>query len=112
MDPTVDNIEQAHIEALEAAQKAAQDSLNKHGELGCCGFAWVTIYDVKLSTKLGKKLKALGFSKAYGGGIEYWNPSKSHVQCLHTKELGANAYAATMRRLFPNMKIYAGSRMD
>ena len=48
----------------------------------------------------------------WGESIICGHLGKSHVQCLHTKELGANAYAATMRRLFPNMKIYAGSRMD
>jgi len=101
-----------HEAAMAAASNATVEYLYKHGDRDCCGFAWVTIYDVKLSTKLGKHLVKLGFSKAYGGGIQLWNPSKNYTQALTAKEKGAEAYAEVMRKAFPNMKIYAGSRMD
>ena len=75
-----------------------------------CGFAWVTVYDVKLSTKLSKEMAKLGFSKAHGDGIQLWNPSKSPVQNVDIKLEGAEAYAGLLRH--HGFKAYANSRWD
>ena len=100
-----------HAEAIQAAQTATQQALANSRGFDCCGFAWVTVYE-KGTSKLVRELKTLGFSKAYGGGYQLWNPSGSHTQEITAKEKGAEAYADVFRKYFPDMKIYAGSRMD
>jgi len=106
----LDNIENVHNMATQAAQKATEDFLAKHGDRDACGFAWVTVYE-KGSTKLGRALKAVGFKPAYGGGLQLWNPSGSWTQCITAKEEGAEAYAKVLKS-FGIEKAYAGSRMD
>ena len=108
----IEQIGSAVAKAKIAAQVATENFLAKHGDRDCCGFAWVTVYDVKLSTKIGKAFAAAGFSKAYGGGIQMWNPSGNFTQALTAKEKGAEAFCASMRAEFPELKVYAGSRMD
>ena len=100
-----------HNTAMVAAQKATEDHLNTHGEADACGFAWVTAY-VNGASKLGKSFKAQGFDKAYGGGWQPWNPSKSYTQSISAKERGAQAYVDVIRTALPTVKIYASSRMD
>lgn len=104
------NFAQIHAEATAAAAQAAKEFLAKHGDRDACGFAWVTVYGVKLNTRLGKVMKALGFRSAYGGGIQLWNPSGAHTQAITAKEEGAQAYAAVLKRY--GITAYAGSRMD
>jgi hypothetical protein len=107
---TIDNIGAVHATATQAARKTTEDFLAKHGDRDCCGFAWVNIYKVKGSSKLGKALMSVGFSKAYGGGLQLWNPSGSFTQCITAKEEGARAYADEFRKY--GIEAYAGSRMD
>ena len=103
--------ETIHNNAMQAAQKATDDYINQYGEHDACGFAWVTAY-VNGASKLGKSFKAVGFDKAYGGGWQLWNPSKSYTQSISAKEVGAQAYVDTIRTALPTVKIYASSRMD
>jgi hypothetical protein len=107
---TLENVESVHAQATAAARKATEDFLAKHGDRDLCGFAWCTVYE-KGSTKLGKALTKLGFSKAYGGGLQLWNPSGSRTQCITAKEEGARAYADVFRAAGFE-KAYAGSRLD
>lgn len=102
--------EAIHTEATNAATTAAMQTYNRTGEADCCGFAWVTVYDVKLSSKDGKAFKAMGFDKAYGGGLQLWNPSGLPTQSITAKEDGARAYANVLQA--NGYKAYAGSRMD
>lgn len=104
------NFAEIHRIASEAAAKATQDFLNKHGDRDACGFASVRVYNVKLNTKLGKAMAACGFRKCYSGGIELWNPSKSFTQAITAKEEGAQAYAKVLESA--GLKAYAWSRMD
>ena len=97
--------------AQKAAQKATEDFLAKHGDRDACGFAWVNVYDVRSNSKVGKVLALAGFKKAYGGGLQLWNPSGSWTQCITAKEVGAQAYADVLRAAGIE-KAYAGSRMD
>lgn len=98
------------LEAVAEAAKATEDFLAQHGDRDCCGFAWVTVYE-KGSTKLGRALIAAGFSKAYGGGLQMWNPSGNHTQSITAKEVGAEAAAKVLTEQL-GVKAYAGSRMD
>jgi len=104
------NFDQIHAMALVVAAQATREFLEKHGDRDACGFAWVTVYGVKLNTKLGKAMKAAGFRKAYEGGIQLWNPSGSYTQAITAKEEGARAYADMLTRA--GITAYAGSRMD
>ena len=102
-----------HQEATAAARKAAADMLARiGGDRYACGFAWVEVYDVRLSTRVGKEFARLGFKKGYGrgAGIELWNPSGSPVQNVDVKEAGAQAYADVFKR--HGFKAYAASRLD
>lgn len=106
------NITQIHQEATAAAEKAAADMLNKiGGDCGACGFAWVEVFDVKLNTKLGKELQKIGFRRPYTGApVQLWNPSRSPVQNIDVKEVGAQAYAMVLRA--HGLNAYMNSRLD
>ena len=103
-------VEMAVREAQEAAARATGEFLQKHGDRDACGFAWVTVYE-KGSTKMGRALIKAGFSKAYGGGLQLWNPSGNPTQCISAKEEGAYAAAKVLTEKL-GVKAYAGSRMD
>jgi hypothetical protein len=105
----LDNIESIHNTAVEAAQKAESDFIAQHGEMAYCGFAWVTVPE-KASTKLGRALKTVGFTKAYGGGLQLWNPGGSFTQSMDVKETGARAYADTLKKF--GITAYMSSRAD
>ena len=109
-DYTVEDLQTIKAAALQHARDAAEASIEQHGEMGYCGFAWVTVYE-KGSTKLGRALKAVGFKPAYGGGLQLWNPSGHGTQSMSVKEAGAQAYADVLRS-FGIDKAYAGGRAD
>ena len=81
----MEQVQTVVLEAVAEAAKATEDFLAKHGDRDACGFAWVTVYE-KGSTKMGRALLKSGFSKAYGGGLQMWNPSGSWTQCITAKE--------------------------
>ena len=97
-------------QAKRAAEQATAEFLQRNGDHDACGFAWVTVYE-KGSTKLGRALLKLGFRKAYGGGLQWWNPSGSYTQAITAKEVGAQA-AVDVLRANLGVSAYAGSRMD
>lgn len=110
---------QAIIEEAKAAAKvAAQEYYAKEmggQDRGCCGFAWVNIYDyqgvtIKGNTKLGKLMKEVGVGQDWQRIFQIWNPSEMGVQNIDVKEVGARAAA----KVFQNhgFKAYAGSRLD
>ena len=104
-------ITQVHAEAVRAAQEATRKFLAQNGDRDCCGFAWVTCYE-KGTSKFVRELKKLGFRRSYNGGYQLWNPSGSYTQAITAKEVGAQAYADTFKKYYPEVKMYAGSRMD
>ena len=106
---TLANIESLHKAALVAAVTAEEEFRAKHGEPMYCGFAWVTVPE-KGSTKMGRALMNVGFTKAYGGGLQLWNPGGSYTQSMDVKEIGANAYAKVFRGA--GIDAYMGSRAD
>ncbi len=102
-------VAEAQTAAYEAAAKFFQERLGGRDQYAC-GFAWVNIYGVKGNTRLGKALSAAGVRKAYGGGLQMWNPSKFGCQNVDTLEAGAEAAADVFRKY--GFEAYAGSRLD
>ena len=102
-------LESLHQSALVAAANAETDFRTKHGEPMYCGFAWVHVSE-KASTKLGRALMKLGFSKAYGGGLRLSNPGGSFTQSMDIKETGAAAYAKVLQDA--GINAYMESRAD
>lgn len=97
-------------QARVAAALATSEFLQKHGDCDACGFAGVRVYE-KGSTKMGRALLANGFRRAYGGGLEWWNPSGSYTQAITAKEVGARAAAQVLSEQL-GLKAYAWSKLD
>ena len=109
-DYTVEDLLTIKAAALQHAEDAATKHLEQYGEHAYCGFAWVNIYGIKGNTKLGKRMKAAGFTKDYTGAYSIWNPSGLGTQCMSTKEAGAQAAAKVFKAA--GFTAYAGSRAD
>ena len=109
---SLEDIEEIHFEATLAAEQAAarffQEKLGGQDQMAC-GFAWVTVFE-KASTKLGKALMDIGFTKDYYGGLTLWDPSNSCSQSMDLKEAGSRAYADVF--VSHGIKAYMGSRAD
>ena len=103
------NIQDMHFRATKASMDATITHLRNHGEDYYCGFAWVQVSE-KASTKLGRALKSIGFTKAYGGGLQLWNPSGTMSQSMTLKEVGAQAYADVLKQA--GIPAYVQSRAD
>lgn len=74
-----------------------------------CGFAWVIIKPA--TGPLVKRLKELDLgSKAYGGGLQVWNPAKNNTQCMDALYKGAVAFANVLKA--EGVNCYADSRID
>lgn len=106
-----------HAEAVAAAKSAAADEAARWTEkfgspevAGACGFAWVNVYKVKLSTKVGKEFEAVGFRKSYHKGIEIYNPAGYVGQNVNIKYAGAKAYADVFKKY--GFDAYAADRLD
>jgi hypothetical protein len=106
------NIPQLHVEATRRAAAKAQELNATLGQAWPCGFAWVNITGVKLSTKQGKEFAKLGFRKAYGykNTVQLWNPSGHPTQNMDVKEEAAEQYADVFRAA--GFDAFVGSRMD
>ncbi len=107
----MDQVTLAVQEAQAEAAKATNAFLAQHGDRDACGFAWVTVHKVRSNSKLGKVLAQYGFRKAYGGGLQLWNPSRSGSQSISALEAGADACARVLREKL-GVEAYAGSRLD
>jgi len=83
---------------------------NEYGEPMYCGFAWVELPKMKLSTKLGKAFAQVGFKKSYRRGLTLWNPGDHHGQSMDCKEIGADAYAGVLEQY--GISAYGASRAD
>ena len=103
-------LETAITDGLVAAKLAAEIKHAEIGERDACGFAFVTVYDVRSNSKAGKLLAAYGFRKAYGGGLQLWDPSKHPTQSVSVLEAGASAMASELKAI--GLAAYAGSRLD
>jgi hypothetical protein len=107
-------VREAKQAAYYAADRFFQERLGGRDQYGC-GFAWVSIYElngnkIRSNSKVGKALAAEGVRKAYGGGLQLWNPSQYGCQNIDTLEAGAYAAAEVFTKY--GFKAYAGSRLD
>ena len=116
---TPEMIPEIHNRASPAAKTAVTDYLqdwtaktggNEYGEPMYCGFAWVEVPSIKLSTKIGKAFASVGFKKSYGRGVSLWNPGDHHGQSMDAKEAGADAYSNVLETY--GIKSYGASRAD
>jgi hypothetical protein len=104
-----DIVAEAKIEAYQAADRYFKEKLGGVDQYAC-GFAWVDIFGIKGSTKLGKLLTAAGVRKSYTGSFQIWNPAGYGCQNIDTLEAGAEAAAKVFKKY--GFKAYAGSRLD
>ena len=109
-DYTVEDLKTIKSAALQHAKDAAEAHLAQYGEHAYCGFAWINIYGIKGSTKLGRRMKQAGYEKDYSGAYSIWNPSGLGTQCMSTKEAGASAAAQVFKAA--GFTCYAGSSAD
>ena len=67
-------IKQIHEEALAASKKAVDDYLekwnketggNKYNEPIYCGFGWVSLFNVRSNSNIGKAFQEIGFKRSY-----------------------------------------------
>jgi hypothetical protein len=112
---TKDLLEKILDEAYLEAKKAAQEAYEKYGDRGACGFSWVVILShngevLNGRTKLGKLLKSVGVTQDYARRFHVWNPSRSPVQSVDVKDIGAEAYARVLRNY--GFDSYACTRLD
>jgi hypothetical protein len=106
-------VQMAHVKALDAAQKASREFADRYmggRDGGPCGFAWVNVFGVRSNSKLGRALSDVGFSKAYGGGLQQWN-RWWNGQSVDAAEHGAVEYARVIKEEL-GLEAYAGSRLD
>jgi hypothetical protein len=106
------NISELHAVATARAAAKARELNATLGQAWPCGFAWVNVTGVKLSTKVGKEFARLGFRKAYGykNTVQLWNPSGHPTQNMDVKEEAAEVYADVFRAA--GYDAFVGSRMD
>ena len=98
-------------EAFAEARKATNEYVKANGDNWWpCGFAWVTVKPA--TSRVAKILKdRYQASKAYGGGIQIWNPSGHMTQQMDAKQAGARAFAKVLKDQL-NINCYAECRMD
>jgi hypothetical protein len=111
------NYQAAHETASAAAQKAAETLNSLMGPEEArgldCGFAWVEAPKVKMNTREGKALKALGFKKIWSPakGAYLWSPAKVMTQSIGVLYAGAQAYAETFQAA-TGIEMHANKRYD
>jgi hypothetical protein len=108
-DQIIAIVAEAKAEANQAASKYFQEKLGGVDQYAC-GFAWVDLFGIKGSTKLGRAMTAAGIRKNYAGNFQIWNPSGFSCQNIDTLEAGAYAAAKVFEKY--GFRAYAGSRLD
>lgn len=111
---SLEELQQAHNGALEAAKQSAENFHSKHGDNSYCGFSWVFV-SVDGRSKESKMLKKIGFDKSWNSSeLILWNPSSSPAQSVDLKEAGTKAYIEFMEDsgAIPKGFFRAGSRAD
>jgi hypothetical protein len=99
------------LSAKQAAAAATASYLQTNPSWYPCGFAWIEVYGVKGSSKLGKELMKAGFTKNYGGGLRLSNTWSGTSQSMVAAEIGADAAAKVLTNLL-GVQAYGVSRID
>lgn len=92
--------------AMVAASLATDEHLKQFpNDWYPCGFAWVVLRPA--NSAMAKRLKDRGLGdKAYGGGLQVWNPSKNYTQCMAALRKGADAFAKVISEAGYNCTAY------
>lgn len=96
--------------AQHKAARATENYILDNGEnpMGC-GFAWVSVKNVR--GKKAELLKEFGFSRSYvGPGLRLHNPSQNVTQDMDAKMAGAEVYAQMLRDCGINAEAFC--RLD
>jgi len=105
---------EAHCAGIKAGEEAFPTPMVVVGggqryvvDEGACGFAWISVHPGNCSFAIWAK-KNLGYTKAYGGGVQRW--VHEFNQSITRKEAYARAYAEVLQDA--GIKAYMGSRLD
>lgn len=79
-----------------------------------CGFAWVHAPELRATSRAGKELMALGFTKGYPRGLQLWYSHMHDVptQSISVHQAAAAAYAEIMKDNPHGITFVTGSRYD
>lgn len=97
--------------AFAAAQTAAQNWLDEHGDRDACGFAWAVVKPA--NSRLARLLKEKygGTTAAFEPGLMVWNPSRLGTQSITALEVGAREFASVLHRA-TGANVFSYSRLD
>jgi hypothetical protein len=99
-------------EALYAAAEATRTMIAANPDHWYpCGFSWVTISPARGKLVAAMKHFKIGH-KADSGGWMVYNPSGHLTQWMDAKMAGSRAYAAVLRKYYPELTIRAIERVD
>jgi len=101
--------------AAEVAANAADAKLPPENERGFdCGFAWVHAPEVRLNTKAGKQLLALGYTKHWPGGARLWYSKihNVHTQSISVHMAAVEAYADVIKDNEMGIRFVTGSHYN
>lgn len=100
---TIEKLNEIHLIAMAAVGEAR--------DMGCCGFAWVNVRDIRRNAKNADRsvLQGFGFKfSEYDKCFQLW---VSHFgQSIDNKEKYAYAFSNELKKL--GLNAGAGSRMD
>ena len=112
MNYTVEELKTIVAEAVQAGRVAAADAYaaNGNSDWDMCGFAWVSIWNIKGNTRLGKALRAAGVEQSYDRSFQIWGGKFYSGQSITIKERAARAAADVFKRYGFDASV--GSRLD
>ena len=89
---TDEQCEMIYREAMVAARIATEKMIEENpGFWYPCGFSWITIHPANCRFANYLKSKGVG-QKAYGSGLQIWNPSNNVTQWMDAKVAGSQAF--------------------
>jgi hypothetical protein len=91
----MENFQAIFDQAKAAANKAATDYLEKHGDTPYCGFAWVEFPSGRDKFVNWMRKNDIG-SKHWKKGWQLWRPADVFTQSMDVNEAGAWAFAKVL----------------
>lgn len=112
MNYNVEQIKNIIAEATQAARTEAADAYERNGntDWDACGFAWVSLWNIRGNTKLGKALKSAGINQTYDRSFEMWGGKFYSGQSISIKEAACRAARDVFKRY--GFDATVGSRLD
>jgi hypothetical protein len=91
----MENFQAIFDQAKAAANKAATDYLEKHGDTAYCGFAWIEFPSGRDKFVNWMRKNDIG-SKHWKKGWQLWRPADVYTQSMDVNEAGAEAFAEVL----------------